>query len=136
MKVVKLCQPNNELMFVKDELDKDFAFNGYTKTESSTMMELLDENGDGQISIEEIKYLISIPIFTENYQFEWLESLYMLYETDEDEVKELLQKLINTFAETKEVKSATRVKENASSSDRIFKIIDKNRNGELDEVRN
>lgn len=96
-------------------------------------MKHLDKNKDGKASFNEVKLQISVPTFTDEYQFDWLESMYQLYETDDDEVQEYLE-MFKLSEDYKEMRAFNESDNAQNTGSRLFIIFDKNRNGEIDEV--
>lgn len=118
-------------------MHSDLSPFGLTSTnslsEAKLLMKHLDKNKDGKASFNEVKLQISVPTFTDEYQFDWLESMYQLYETDDDEVQEYLE-MFKLSEDYKEMRAFNESDNAQNTGSRLFIIFDKNRNGEIDEV--
>ncbi|ODN05345.1 Calmodulin-like protein 12 [Orchesella cincta] len=114
-----------------EELRTDLAAMGTydPDAEAHGLMEHFDENNDGKASYIEVKHQIIAPSFTEEYQFDWLESLYEIYEPDQLGVMEDLKNLLREHDSVQFDKISS-----AGVRDELFHMFDKNRNGEIDMV--
>ncbi|CAL8100414.1 unnamed protein product [Orchesella dallaii] len=97
--------------------------------EALSLMNHLDRNGDGKASFDEVKLQISVPSFTDDFHYEWLESLYGLYETDQADVMEELDILLGNHNHPTLDKHGSEV-----AKEKLFYIFDKDGSGELDQV--